>query len=148
MNKFTNKLKDLFYDNTDYIIILLVVVAVSGTIVWRLNSLFYENNNKSLISNPAKTEDVSEESRKLDASDELIEKEKNKQKGKVTVEIPEGALPDVIANILLEKEVITDKFEFLKKSQEMGLDSKFRPGEYTFSKSESVEDVIRKLTKQ
>lgn len=148
MNKVTNKLKDLFYDNTDYIIILLVVVAVSGTIVWRLDSLFYKNNNKKLISNTEKTEDVSEEKPKTEASDDLIEKEKNKQKGKVLVTIPEGALPDVIANILLEKEVITDKFEFLKKSQEMGLDSKFRPGEYEFDKDESVEDVIRKIAKQ
>lgn len=148
MNKFTEKLKDLFYDNTDYIIIILIVVAVSGTIVWRLNSLFNENNNKNLITNKEKTEDVSEEKPKPDASDELIEKEKSKQKGKIIVEIPEGSLPDVIANILLEKEVITDKFEFLKKSQEMGLDNKFRSGKYEFDKDESVEDVIRKITKQ
>lgn len=148
MNKFTEKLKDLFYDNTDYIIIILIVVAVSGTIVWRLNSLFNENNNKNLVTNKEKTEDVSEEKPKPDASDELIEKEKSKQKGKIIVEIPEGSLPDVIANILLEKEVITDKFEFLKKSQEMGLDNKFRSGKYEFDKDESVEDVIRKITKQ
>lgn len=148
MSKITEKLKDLFYDNTDYIIIVLIVITVSATIVWRLDSLFNKNDNKDLISNKEKTEDVIEEKPKPDASDELIEKEKSKQKGKIIVEIPEGSLPDVIANILLEKEVITDKFEFLKKSQEMGYDSKFKSGKYEFDKDESVEDVIRKITKQ
>ena len=153
MNKVIEKLKDLFYDNTDYIIILLIVLAVSGVIVWRLDSLFHRNNDKKLTDKAPTTESV-ESTDKGDAkpngqtSDDLIEKEKRKQKGMIVVNIPAGSLPDVIANLLLQHEVITDKFEFLKKSQEMGLETKFKSGEFEFHKDESVEDVIRKVTKQ
>ncbi len=153
MNKVIEKLKDLFYDNTDYVIILVIIISVSGVIAWRLNSLFNENNKISTNEiestiEKENTEGSKESKPKSNVSDDLIEKEKRKQKGTVVVTIPEGSLPDVIANILLDKSVITDKFEFLKKSQEMGLDTQLRSGEYEFEKDESVEDVIRKVAKQ
>lgn len=153
MNKVTEKLKDLFYDNTDYIIIILIVLVVSGVIVWRLDSLFHRNNDKKIADKAPTTESVedvdkSEPKSKDKTPDDLIEKEKRKQKGTIVVDIPAGSLPETIANILLQNEVITDKFEFLKKSQEMGLETKFKSGEFEFHKDESVEDVIRKVTKQ
>lgn len=151
MSKVIEKIKDLFYNTTDYLIILLIVVLVSGVIVWRLDLLFDRNNKVPNDDNIVATQEVkktddTKQSNKV--SDDLIEKEKRKQKGTIIVDIPEGTLPDVIANILLEHKVITDKFEFLKKSQEMGLDTSFKSGEYEFEKDESVEDVIRKVTKQ
>lgn len=150
MSKVIEKIKDLFYNTTDYLIILLIVILVSGVIVWRLDLLFERNNkvpkDDNIVATDVKKADGSKQNTKV--SDDLIEKEKRKQKGTIIVDIPEGALPDVIANILLENKVITDKFEFLKKSQEMGLDTSFKSGEYEFEKDESVEDVIRKVTKQ
>lgn len=150
MSKVIEKIKDLFYNTTDYLIILLIVILVSGVIVWRLDLLFERNNkvpkDDNIVATDVKKADESKQNTKV--SDDLIEKEKRKQKGTIIVDIPEGALPDVIANILLENKVITDKFEFLKKSQEMGLDTSFKSGEYEFEKDESVEDVIRKVTKQ
>ena len=146
MSKLKESVRDVFYDTTDFIIILVIIVSVSGIIWWRLDSLFADDSSNS-ISNKTTTEAV-DQSNKSNASNDLIEEEKSKQKGVITVEIPLDTLPDVIANILLENKVISDKFEFLRKSQEMGLDTKMKPGKYTFEKGESVEDVIRKITKK
>ncbi len=147
MSKFSEKISDLFYDTTDFVLILLIICSVSGIIWWRLDGLFSEDDSGDSISNIPISENV-DKSNQSDVSKDLIEEEKDKQKGVIAVTIPDGSLPDVIANILLENHVITDKFEFLKKSQEMELDTKMRSGKYEFDKDESVEDVIRKITKR
>lgn len=146
MSKFKESARDLFYDTTDFIIILVIIASVSGIIWWRLDSLFSDDNSNS-ISNEPISESV-DKSNQSNVSNDLIEEEKSKQKGVIAVDIPADTLPDVIANILLENKVISDKFEFLKKSQEMELDTKMKPGKYEFNKGESVEDVIRKITKR
>lgn len=144
MSKFKEKVSDLFYDTTDYVIILIIIASISGIIWWRLDALFTEDDKGNYVSNIPTTENVD----KSNKSNDLIEEEKNKQKGVIKVDIPEGSLPDVIANILLENHVISDKFEFLRISQEMELDTKMKSGKYEFSKDESVEDVIRKISKR
>lgn len=142
MNKFTNKIKDLFYDTTDYAIILLVVVVVALIIGWRLDILFDENIDKEAA--PKETIETPAEETK--PKEDLIEKEKQQQKGINEVVIPEGSTPDSIAILLQEKGIIANKFQFLKRSDEMGATSKLSPGKYKFSKDTTLEDVIKEIS--
>ena len=155
MNKILEKAKDFFYDATDYILILVIVASVSGIIVWRLDLLFDKNSDGSLVnSDVTVSENDKSSSNKKDelSSDktdsDLIEKEKDSKKGIVNISIPEGSLPPTIANILLENGLISDKYEFLKKSQDMGLDTKLRSGEYEINKNSSLEDIVKIIARQ
>ncbi len=65
----------------------------------------------------------------------------------ITVKIPSGSLPPTIANILLEKGLIDNKMDFLKKSQELKLDTKLKSGEFKIKRNSSLEDIIRTLAK-
>ena len=149
MNKVVERVKDLFYDATDYILVLIIVVVVSGIIAWRLDLLFAKNNGGSPATSTATSQVNDASTNKKDAStNDLIEKEKNSKKGIVNVSIPEGSLPPTIATILLDHGLISDKYEFLKKSQELGLDTKLRSGEYEIDKSSSIEDIIKIIARQ
>ena len=146
MNKFRDKIKDLFYDSTDFTIILLVILIVSGIIAWRLDLLFDKHIDKEVV---APTQTVEESVKDSDKpSVDFIEKEKLKQKGTIEVSIPEGTSVDQIAITLQEKGVVANKFEFLKRAEEMGATSKITHGDYKFTKEMSLEDVIKKLSKQ
>ncbi|MGF7056737.1 hypothetical protein [Brassicibacter mesophilus] len=65
----------------------------------------------------------------------------------VTVKIPNGSLPPTIANILLEKGLIDNKMDFLKKSQELKLDTKLKSGEFEIKRNSSLETIIKALAK-
>lgn len=146
LNKFRDKIKDLFYDSTDFTIILLVILIVSGIIAWRLDLLFDKHIDKEVV---APTQTVEESVKDSDKpSVDFIEKEKLKQKGTIEVSIPEGTSVDQIAITLQEKGVVANKFEFLKRAEEMGATSKITHGDYKFTKGMSLEDVIKKLSKQ
>ena len=146
LNKFRDKIKDLFYDSTDFTIILLVILIVSGIIAWRLDLLFDKHIDKEVV---APTQTVEESVKDSDKpSVDFIEKEKLKQKGTIEVSIPEGTSVDQIAITLQEKGVVANKFEFLKRAEEMGATSKITHGDYKFTKEMSLEDVIKKLSKQ
>lgn len=149
MNKVIEKVRDLFYDTTDYILVLIIIATVTGIIAWRLDSLF-DKGSKSHSSNSTEisTSSSYNDNEKDKKNSDLIEKEKNKQKGVIHIVIPEGTLPNSIATILLDYGVISDKFEFLKKSQELGLDTKFRSGEYDINKNSSLEEIIRIIARQ
>lgn len=168
MNKVIEKAKDLFYDTTDYILILIIIATVAGIIAWRLDLLFDKsskpnpntrvevsssNSSDNNIKNDSKDKNESTDkitvSEKDKQSNELIEKEKDKQKGViVNIVIPDNTLPDGVAGILLDAGLITDKSEFLIKSQELGLDVKFRSGKYDINKNSSLEDIIRIIARQ
>ncbi|WP_041701560.1 hypothetical protein [Gottschalkia acidurici] len=82
MNKVVERVKDLFYDATDYILVLIIVVVVSGIIAWRLDLLFAKNNDGSSSTNTATSQssNVSSTNKKDASTNDLIEKEKTVKK--------------------------------------------------------------------
>ncbi|KNF10157.1 putative periplasmic solute-binding protein [Gottschalkia purinilytica] len=167
MDKFIEKVKDFLYDATDYVLILLIVVVVAGVIGWKLDILFAKgSDDENIASNTSKVEkEISKESKsknknkdKNKNSDKKASNKNDKQDNKKTdkevkkevipVTIPQGSLPPAIANILVEQGVISDKYEFLKKSQEMQLDTKLRSGYYEIEKGSSLETIIKVIAKQ
>lgn len=152
MSKFSEKVKDFLYDATDYVLIIAIVLVVFVVITWRLDVLFAKNTNKSESNQPKVEEDVDKNSEGSSAKDSEgsapAEKEEEKAPQMVTFEIPEGALPPTIANILFEKGLIQDKVEFLQRSRDLEMDTKFRPGSYEVPSDIKNEDLIKTIARQ
>lgn len=70
-----------------------------------------------------------------------------KEKEIVTVKVPSGSLPPTIANLLLEKGLIDNKMDFLIRSQELGLDTKLKSGEFNIEKGIALDELIKILAK-
>ena len=66
--------------------------------------------------------------------------------GEVTVRIPAGSSTAEIARILKADGVIASEKELTKKVEEMGVAGDLKPGTYRFSRGESLEGIIEKLT--
>jgi len=52
MKKFMNFMGELFYDLTDYTMIILVLVLIAGILFWRFNALFDLSIDKDMIKDP------------------------------------------------------------------------------------------------
>jgi len=87
MKNFFEKLQDILYDFMDYIIMLLIVVAVVGIIGWRLDILFAKDNPSFKQKDPStdtaiNKEDLDDESDSEDEdkdSDETASDSDNKE---------------------------------------------------------------------
>lgn len=143
MKEFWEKLRDLLYDSTDYIIILAVIVGVVFIINWRLDGLFAKdklgtNDSDEIIEN---VEDDSEE-----VNDTEI-KEDNKEEVIVHLDIPSGSVLSQIAELLANKDLIQDEKEFVDKAVELEFDTKLRYGEFDIPKGSSLEEILNILAK-
>lgn len=67
----------------------------------------------------------------------------------ITVKIPEGALAPTIADILINNGLIAadSKFSFLARAQQLGLDTKFKPGVFQIKQDASVDTIIKIIAK-
>lgn len=166
MRRFLNYLKDLLYDVTDYSLIIAVVVVIGAILIWRFNILFdikvakepikqtdipvvekpietpSDNSEHDLTPETPDTPDDSETPNKepsitdIDTSGEYIE-----------VNIPQGTLPNEIAEVLLDKGLITDKKDFLNKAIELELDRKLQCGDFSIKKGSKLEDIIKTIAR-
>lgn len=170
MKKFSEKLKDFFYDAIDYILMGVIIVAVAGIIGWRLDVLFDDGITKgspigkeiesskdkkvasrNSTSNKKSKTDVKKEEKKEGKKEDKKENDKNDDKSKkeelVKVSIPKGSVSENIAEILKDNGLIKDESEFMAKAREMNLETGLKYGEYEINKSSSMEDIIKKLSK-
>lgn len=177
MNNMTEKIKDFLYDAMDYILILLIIVLVTGIIGWRLDILFAEDVDKIPIdityNDDGKTEDDTESNEKdndepntenegdnisdtednqydndneTDSSDTTVSEQSSEKI--LVVEIPKGALPPTIADILEKEGLIDNKSNFLSKAVEMNLDTKLQSGEFRIKENTSLEAIIKIIARQ
>jgi len=68
-------------------------------------------------------------------------------KEKIIVIIPEGTDSEKIARILAEEGVINSAQDFSQLAETLKVEKKFRAGQYTFEKEESLTKVLKKLIK-
>lgn len=61
----------------------------------------------------------------------------------VKVIIPEGSLPSKIGTILQDNQLVSDKSEFVKKSQELSLDTKLKSGSYEIAMGTPIEEIVK-----
>jgi len=159
MKKFSEGIKDFFYDAIDYIVMIAIIVVVAGIIGWRLNVLFDEDTSNGHIATENKIEtskDKNLTNRSSTSKNNTSTAEKDDKKANDTdtnsneiikIVVPQGSPCSSIAEILQNKGLIADKGDFLAKAQEMHLDTKFKSGEFEIKKNSSIEDIIKTLTK-
>jgi hypothetical protein len=149
MDNFWEKLKDILYDSTDYIIMLITILIVVLIINWRIGGLFsknkIENNEKDNIETAGDdnqlgdTED-SDETEDGDTPDEIPDE-------LIKVTIPNGLLPIKVGEILQEHDLIEDKNEFVQKTIEMEKDTKLKSGNFEIPKNSTLEEIINIISR-
>ena len=154
MNNFWEKLKDILYDGTDYIIMLVVILIMVLIIHWRLDGLFNKNTTQTKPNNQVSAMDKDDPEEDKEQDTEITTEEDEKENVEeddqsiVTINIPHDALPGKIGEILVESGLIEDKQEFVDKTVEMNADTKLRSGEFEIPKNSTMEDIINILIKK
>ncbi|MCT4592998.1 MAG: hypothetical protein N4A57_01790 [Anaeromicrobium sp.] len=166
-----DRLKDLLYEISDILVATLIVILVSGVIVWQVtdtlafskeqaNSITVE---KQPVTETLSTEPVEETIEKPVEEPSIIVEENNTPSDEiqitpeepkretpppkpvskdVKITIPSGSPGVKIANILKNSGLIKDSSDFVKRVSELKMDSKLKSGTYTINTSHSIDDMI------
>jgi cytoskeletal protein RodZ len=144
MKKIINAIKDFLYNITDYGLIITVVVIMIAVLAWRFDILFNKGIEKEAIASiPNTSQNANTNEGTNSENNENNEPSEEVDKSVITVEIPQGSLPGVIAEILVNVNLIEDENEFLSRSVALGLDTKLQSGTYEIEKGMSIDDVIK-----
>ncbi len=167
MKKFFDWLKDVVYDSIDYIIMFVIIISVVLVIGWRLDILFANDASdiphKNIIvsneDNPPKVDNPEEEPSDVVETPDDVEIPKGVETPPVVtpdpsivgqtikITIPAGSLPSKIGSILESNGLVSNKNDFVKKAQQLKLDTKLKSGNFTIAKNISIEEVLKIITK-
>ena len=157
MKDFIDKIKDILYDGTEYILMIAIIAAVALVINWRLDGLFamdVENSDKQItLDNESIVDDYNEYVKNTEDETPKEEETEDNEEVKETenvvinVTIPSGALPNQIANILVSKGLVESKSEFIDKVVEMGVEKKLKSGTFKIAKGSSLEEIVNIISK-
>lgn len=78
----------------------------------------------------------------------IIAEDKDILENMIEINIPEGSFPSEIASILESNELIEDTTEFIKKSVDLNLDTKFKSGTFLIPENSSIETIAKIISKQ
>ncbi|SKC75970.1 hypothetical protein [Maledivibacter halophilus] len=166
------KLKDFFYDCSDTLLSLFILLVMVFVITWKLSGvmsipLFADSTdtydpaiNKPIEANVSDTENnsipleesqeenpgtaINQEPAKSNDDDEV---EVVVVEGEdITVEIPKGTVGNGIAQILKEKSLIESTSEFIDRVEELKLGPKLRYGTFTIKSNSSIDKIISIIT--
>lgn len=166
------KLKDFFYDCSDALLSLFIILVMVLVITWKLSGamsipLFNNtnddvhiintenqqaNDNKNAIpdntdkSNPSH-EEINQQAQAeepVTPSDdiEVIQVEAED----IEVEIPKGSTGSGIAKILQSEGLIESTSDFINRVEELGLGPKLRFGTFTIKSNSSLDEIISIIT--
>ncbi|WP_077368107.1 type IV pilin [Anaerosalibacter sp. Marseille-P3206] len=151
MKKFSEVLKDFFYDAIDYILMVVIIVIVAGIIGWRLNVLFDKDKTKTpTVGNEI---EISKDEKNIDNKDgkdndkNQDKKSEESSKEVVKIVIPSGSPASSIADILFKEKLIEDEKQFISKMIELKLDTKVKCGEFEIKRGSSIEEILATITK-
>ena len=158
MKDFLDKIKDILYDGTEYILMIAIIAVVALVINWRLDGLFAMNADNSdkqvALDNGSIVDDYNEyvkntEDETPEEEEEIEDNEKDAKIEKVVINItiPSGALPNEIASILVSKGLVESKSEFIDKVVEMGVEKKLKSGTFKIAKGSSLEEIVNIISK-
>lgn len=159
MKNIIDKIKDILYDGTEYILMVAIIAIIALVLNWRLEGLFamdVESSDKDL---ETYTESIVDEfSEYMESNkDEIATEEETEETGEtedtetkgeiVNIIIPSGTLPNEIGNILVSNGLIDSRSQFIEKVVEMGVETKLKSGTFKIAKGSSLEEIINILTK-
>lgn len=154
MKGFFDRIKDILYDGTEYILMIAIIAVVALVINWRLGGLFAENVNNT--DKPLSTDNTSiveeynefiednEENSEVEESEDIDE---NTEAEIIEIIIPSGSVANEIGNMLVSKGLIEDSSEFVNKVIEMSVETKLKSGTFQITTGSSLEEIINILTK-
>lgn len=172
MKKFLDSIKDFLYDSIDVILVLVILLAVGGTILWRLDILFTPDVEKTPLEQPIEISDDTNDSTGTENEDKDEDNINNDNTGEnnqnsttendntntdnsntskvITVEIPQGSLGPHIADILISKGLlgVNDKWTFLNTAHSLGLDTELKAGTFQISENSSMDYIIKIIAKK
>ncbi len=148
------KLKDIFYNHFDGVLMILVIGTMFLVLNFRFSSLFEINMEKQLLASI----DVSaqlEEARALgeieeepaQPIDQPNEPEIIDAMGLVTLEIPMGVTSYDIADQLLEHGIIEDTSIFIDRLIELNITDRLNYGIYELSPAMDIDEIIDSMSK-
>lgn len=153
MDNFWDKLKDILYDGTDYIIMLITILIVVLIINWRIGGLFskskIDNNERDNIEaiGQNKPEEYSKDNGEIEDSEEDKDISEEITDEIIKIQIPDGLLPAKVGEILEENGIIEDKNEFVQKTIEMEKDTKLKSGNFEIPKNSTLEEIINIISR-
>lgn len=162
------KLKDFFYDFSDTLLSLSIILIMALVITWKLTGAMsiaiFDNENdvpkvvqtektefagedvvdidNSTLQENANQDNITDPPAKPDNSTEIVQVGAQN----IEVEIPRGSSGSSIATILLDKGLIASKGDFLNRVEEKGLGPKLRFGNFTIKSGSSVDQIISIIT--
>lgn len=147
------KLKDIFYNHFDGVLMILVVGIMFLVLNLRFSSLFEINMEKQLLANIDVSEqlEAARESGEIEEtpapSDEPTEPEIIDATGLVTIEIPMGVTSYDIADKLLEHGIIEDTSIFIDRLIELNITDRLNYGSYEMSPTMEIDEIIDIMSK-
>lgn len=150
---FLNKLKDVFFWILKKLVVVLVILGLLLLVKWKIDSLYISSltskettfsilDEFQLIKGQIKNklgmqEEIAIELPIVEELEKIDEEEKP-----TTINIPEGAELDDIANVLIDNELITSKETLLNMIDEMGLKNSFSAGTFEIPKNTKARDIL------
>ncbi len=133
------------------VLAVILIIAVLGLIIkWKADTLYLESISDtdikfSLLDEIKRTKDEivnfgKEEPMSSDPDLEVI------HENYITVNIPGESSIDEIADVLLEKKLMTSKEAFKQLVYDMGLEKRFVAGTYEIAGGTKIKDTVLKLT--
>ncbi len=147
------KLKDIFYNHFDGVLMILVVGIMFLVLNLRFSSLFEINMEKQLLANIDVSEqlEAARESGEIEEtpapSDEPTEPEIIDATGLVTIEIPMGVTSYDIADKLLEHGIIESTSIFIDRLIELNITDRLNYGSYEMSPTMEIDEIIDIMSK-
>lgn len=170
------KLKDFFYDCSDTLLSLFIVLIMALVITWKLSGamsipLFNNTNDPSkkiIAENPQNVEiGISDNNEDNNTKpDNTVSQENTNQETTtdstansdtevevvrveakdIKIEIPKGTIGAGIAKILQERGLIENTSDFLNRVEELELSPKLRYGTFTIKSDSSIDQMITIIT--
>ena len=171
------RIKDFFYDISDIVVSLLIIALIFVSVSWKINDTLSVNIEKSDASTQeippivVEPEEAPENETEPEPLPEPTPTEEPETEPEAPIEetppTPEPVTPPVVTPAVLETFVVADGStgydigvelqnagfvvnvnDFVKRSIELGLDSKLRSGTFKLSKTDELDLIIKILTGQ
>ncbi len=148
------KLKDIFYNHFDGVLMILVIGTMFLVLNLRFSSLFEINMEKQLLANidvSAQLEEARDsgkiEEEPVQPTDQLNEPEIIDAMGLVTLDIPMGVTSYDIADQLLEHGIIEDTSIFIDRLIELNITDRLNYGTYELAPTMDIDEIIDAMSK-
>ncbi|WP_425449759.1 hypothetical protein [Dethiothermospora halolimnae] len=157
---------DLLFNTDSDIVIAKETDTPEKTDIAEKNTNLIEENDTSieeasdkevndLEDNGVKSDSNSEDIQDSETNNEKSNEDKNNTGSNdkentdevVNISIPEGTSAFKIADILVDKGLVDNKWNFLNTATELKLDTKLKPGEFKIKKNSSLETMVKILAK-